>query len=197
MRPARTIAAVLLAAAAVSGCAVHAGTAQPAASTPPSSTAPPRTPAPTTTTPPPSTSGSSGGQPATVRCQATALRASVTGTEGAAGTIWTTVRLRNVSGRTCTVGGIAQVRLLGADGAPVTAPSVPDGPAGSLFALPPGQAATFAYGEPNVCETTVAGSRIRVTIPRGRGSLTTGLGAEARYGTCAPVHVQTMRRATG
>jgi hypothetical protein len=196
MRPARTIAAVILATVAVAGCSVHTGTAHPAASAPPSSTAPPQTPAPTTTPPPP-TSGSSAGQPATAHCQATALRASVAGTEGAAGTIWTTVRLRNVSGGTCTVGGIAQVRLLGADGAPVTAPSVPDGPGGSLIALRPGQAVTFAYGEPNVCDTTVAGSRIRVTLPGGRGSETVGLGALARYGTCALVHVQAMRRAAG
>ena len=194
MRPARTIAAVILAAVAVTGCAGHTSAAHPAA-TPPSSTASPQTPAPTTTTPP-TTSGSSAGQPAG-RCQATALRGSVTGTEGAAGTIWTTVRLRNVSGRTCTVAGFAQVRLLGADGAPVTAPSVPDGPGGPRIALRPGQAVTFPYGEPNVCDSTVAGSRIRVTLPDGRGSVIVGLGAEARYGTCAPVHVQAMRRATG
>jgi hypothetical protein len=36
-----------------------------------------------------------------------------------------------------------------------------------------------------------------VTLPRGGGSLTAGRGAQARYGTCAPVHVQAMRRATG
>ena len=194
MRPARIIVAVTLAAVAVTGCAAHSGAAHPAA-TPPPATAPPQSPAPTTT--PPSASGSTGGQPATGRCQAGALRGSFQGTEGAAGTIWTTIRLRNASDRTCTVRGIPQVRLLGANGSPVTAPSVPDGPGGSLVALRPGQAATFAYGEPNVCDRTVSGSRIRVTLPGGQGSLTVGLGAEARYGTCAPVRVQAMERATG
>jgi hypothetical protein len=195
MRSARIIAAVMLAAVAVTGCAAHSSAAHQAPATQPSGTAPPQSPAPSTT--PPSTSGSSGGQSATGRCQASALRGSVQGTEGAAGTIWTTIQLRNVSDRTCTLKGIPGVRLLDAKGEPVTAPSVPDGPGGSQVALRPGRTATFAYGEPNVCETTVSGSRIRVTLPRGSGSLTVSLGAEATYGTCASVHVQAIRPATG
>jgi Protein of unknown function (DUF4232) len=183
MRPARTILAVVLAAAAATGCTAQSSAVRPA------------TPAPATAPSPTPPSTSSGGQPATGRCQASALRGSIQGTEGAAGTLWTTVRLRNASGRTCTVKGIPGVRLLGADGSPVTAPSVPDGPGGSLVTLKPGQAATFAYAEPNVCDSTVSGSRIRVTLPKGQGSLTVALGAEAKYGTCARVRVQAIQRA--
>ena len=111
-----------------------------------------------------------------------------------AGKSTTDETIRAASG---TVAPGEAVFLLGANGSPVTAPSVPDGPGGSPVALRPGQAATFAYGEPNVCDRTVSGSRIRVTLPGGQGSLTVGLGAEARYGTCAPVRVQAMERATG
>jgi hypothetical protein len=195
MRPARLIATIMLAAVAVTGCAAHSSAARQAPATQPSGTAPPQSPAPTTT--PPSTSGSQGGQSAAGRCQASALRGSVQGTEGAAGTIWTTIRLRNVSDRTCTVKGIPEVRLLGVDGDPVTAPSVPDGPGGSQVALRPGGTAIFAYGEPNVCDAIASGSHIRVTLPRGQGTLTVRLGAEATYGTCARVRVQAIRPATG
>jgi hypothetical protein len=195
MRPARLIATIMLAAVAVTGCAVHSSATHQTPATQPSGTAPPQSPAPTTT--PPSTSGPQGGQSTTGRCQASALRGSVQGTEGAAGTIWTTIRLRNVSDRTCTVRGVPEVRLLGADGDPVTAPSVADGPGGSQVALRPGRTAIFAYGEPNVCDSTVSGSRIRVTLPGGQGSLTVALGAEATYGTCARVKVQAIKPATG
>ena len=88
-------------------------------------------------------------------------------------------------------------RLLGADGDPVTAPSLPDGPGGSQVALRPGRTAIFAYGEPNVCDSTVSGSHIRVTLPGGQGPLTVALGAEATYGTCARVKVQAITPATG
>jgi hypothetical protein len=190
MRPARVITAIVFAAAvAVTGCSTRSTAA--GGSQPPE-TAPPLVTAPST---PPSTGGSAGGRPATGRCDAAALRGSVQGSEGAAGTVWTTIRLRNASGRTCTVHGIPVVRLLGPDGQPVSAPSVPDDPGGSLVVLRPGQAARFAYGVPNVCDRTVAGSRVRVTLPAGRGSLVVPLGAEARFGTCASVRVQALEPA--
>jgi hypothetical protein len=56
----------------------------------------------------------SGGRPASGRCPASALRGSVQGSDGAAGTIWTTIQLRNPSGRTRTLEGMPGVRLLGA-----------------------------------------------------------------------------------
>ena len=69
---------------------------------------------------------------------------SVQGSDGAAGTIWITIQLRNTSTKTCTVKGIPTVRLLGAQGQPVTAPSKPEGQAGSLVVLRPDQTASFA-----------------------------------------------------
>jgi Protein of unknown function (DUF4232) len=191
MRPVRIIAAVMFAAAvAVAGCARSTG---PSAAPQPSEPAPPLVTAPGT---PPSTAAPSGGRHVTGRCDAAALRGTVQGTEGAAGTIWTTIRLRNASGGTCTVRGIPEVRLLDGTGQPVTAASRPDGPGGSLVRLRPGQAASFAYATPNVCDRTAAGSRIRVTLPAGQGSLVVPLGAEARYGTCASVRVRALEPAT-
>jgi Protein of unknown function (DUF4232) len=189
MRPVRIVAAVMFAAAvAVAGCARStAGGPRPPEPAPPLVTAPGT---------PPSTIASSGGRPSDGRCDAAALRGTLQGTEGAAGTIWTTIRLRNASGRTCTVRGIPEVRLLGGTGQPVTAPSRPDGPAGSLVRLRPGQSASFAYAAPNVCDRTAAGSRIRVTLPAGQGSLVVPLGAEARYGTCASVRARALAPAT-
>jgi hypothetical protein len=194
MRPVRIIAAIMFAAAvAVTGCSAHSTAAGPPAAPQPPEPAPPLVTAPGT---PPSTTAPSGGQPSDGRCTASALRGSVQGTEGAAGTIWTTIRLRNASGMTCTVKGIPEVRLLGGQGQPVTARSRPDGPGGSLVLLHPGQAVSFAYAEPNVCDRTVAGSRLRVTLPLGQGSLVVPLGAEVRYGTCATIYVRQLERAT-
>jgi Domain of unknown function (DUF4232) len=195
MRPARIIAAVIFAAAvAATGSYLAFSTAtHPSAAPQPPGTASPVVPAPTTnpqpgpgpTTPPP-----------TGRCDASALAGSVKGTEGAAGTIWYTIQLRNASARTCTVKGIPEVRLLGAQGQPVTAPSQPSGPGGSLVVLRPGQAARFAFGEPNVCDSTVAGSRLRVTLPAGQGSLVVQLAGQAEFGTCASVRVQALQAPT-
>jgi len=197
MRPARIIATVAFAAVAVAGCSAHSSATDP--SQPPSAA-----PAPTVTpasgggaAAPPSTGGPSGGRPVTGACDASALTGSVQGSEGAAGTIWTTVRLRNASSRTCTVRGIPGVRLLGPQGQPVTAPSRPDGPAGSLVALRPGQAASFAFGEPNVCDRSATGSRLLVTLPQGRGSLVVALGGPARFGTCASVRVRALQPSAG
>jgi Protein of unknown function (DUF4232) len=188
MRPARVITAIVFA-AALTGCGARSTAGGPQ----PPETAPPLVTAPDT---PPSTGGPAGGRPVIGRCDSAALRGSVQGSEGAAGTIWTTVRLRNASDRTCSVRGIPEVRLLGAQGQPVSAPSEPDGPGGSPVLLRPGQAASFAHAVPNVCDRTVAGSRLRVTLPAGRGSLVVPLGAEARFGTCASVRVQALERAT-
>jgi hypothetical protein len=194
MRPARIITAIVFAAAvAVTGCSARSTTAGPQ---------PPETDQPLVTAPdtPPSTGGPAGGPaggwPATGRCDAAALRGSVKGTEGAAGTIWTTILLRNASGGTCTVNGIPEVRLVDGQGHPVIAPSRPDGPGGSLVRLRPGQAASFAYAAPNVCDRTGAGSRLLVSLPTGQGSLVVPLGAEVRYGTCASVRVRALERAT-
>jgi Protein of unknown function (DUF4232) len=200
MRPARIIATVALATAVVvTGCSAHSTATDP--SQPSAAAAPPAGP---TTRPasgggpaaPPSTASPSGGRPVTGRCDASALAGSVQGTEGAAGTIWTTIRLRNASARTCTVKGIPGVRLLGARGQPVTAPSLPGGPAGSLVVLRPGQAAQFTFSEPNACDRFASGSRLLVTLPKGQGSLVVPLGGQTRYGTCSSVRVRSLQAAT-
>jgi Protein of unknown function (DUF4232) len=88
------------------------------------------------------------------------------------------------------------VRLLGAQGQPVTAPSQPGGPGGSLVVLRPGQAARFSFNEPNACDSFGAGSRLRVTLPASQGSLIVPLSAATRFGTCARVGVQALEAST-
>ena len=198
MRPARITATVMFAAAiAITGCSAHPTTTNPAAAASPLDPAPTTTPQPGAgPATPPSTTSPPDRQPAPGRCAASALAGSVLGTEGAAGTIWYTVQLRNASAKTCTVKGVPQVRLLGGQGQPVTAPSRPDGPTGSLVVLRPGQAARFVFHEPNACDTTVAGSRLQVTLPAGQGSLVVPLGAETRFGTCVSVGVRPLEGPT-
>ena len=197
MRPTRILAAVMFAAAvvagAVAGCAArptHPATA-PATPTTSAPAPTPTTPAPKPPEPPPPTTGRPNGPPATPRCAAAALRGSNQGTEGAAGTIWYTVQLRNASARTCTVKGSPEVRLLDAIGATVFG----SGPArldGSVVTLRPGAAAQFALGVSNVCDSRVGGSRIRVTLPRDQGSLVVKLG----FDTCRSLQVQPLAPAT-
>jgi hypothetical protein len=107
-----------------------------------------------------------------------------------------TIQLRNASTRTCTVKGITQVRLLSAQGQAVTAPSRPEGPAGSLVVLGPGRAARFEFHYPNACDTAVVGSRLRVTLPRQQGSVIVPLDTETRFGTCASVGVRALEAST-
>src|SRR6266545_4226724 len=192
MRPARIITAVIFAAAvAATGSYLALSTAtHPSAAPQPPGTASPVVPV-ATTNPQPSPGPIT--PPPTGRCDASALAGSVHDSDGAAGTIWYTIQLRNASARTCTVKGIPEVRLLGAQGQPVTAPSQPGGPGGSLVVLRPGQAARFVFAEPNACDHTVAGSRLRVTLPAGQGSLVVQLGGETRFGTCASVRVQALQ----
>jgi hypothetical protein len=203
MRPTRIIAAVVLTAAvaaAGSYLAVSTATHPSAASQPPATASPvssaatgtPRSGAGPDLPPSTSTINSSGDQPTPGRCAASALQGSVQGQEGAAGTIYTTIGLRNVSAKTCTVKGIPQVRLLGAQGQPATAPSVPSGPAGSVVILRPGKVARFTFSQPNACDAHVAGSRLRVTLPGGQGSVTVPLGAVTSFGTCSSVRVQAL-----
>ena len=194
MRPARIIATVAFAAAvAVTGCGAHSTATKP--SQPPSAAPQPTVTAASGGGPaaPPPTAGPSGGRPVTGLCDASALAGSVLGTEGAAGTIWTTLRLRNTSSGTCTVRGIPAVRLLGAQGQPVTAPSLPDGPAGSPVTLRPGQAAYLTFSEPNACDRAATGSRLLVTLPQGRGSVVVPLGGPTHFGTCASVRVRALK----
>jgi Protein of unknown function (DUF4232) len=180
MRPAKIIATVLFTAAvAVTGCTARSTVAHPPAA--------PETPVTAPSTPQPQPPD----RPAIRRCDTSALRGSVHGSEGAAGTIWTTIQLRNVSAGTCTVKGIPDVRLLGANGQPVTPASKPDGPGGSLVILRPGAAALFAFAAANGCDSLVAGSRIRVTPTPGRNALVVQLGG-GLISTCRTLRVQAL-----
>jgi Protein of unknown function (DUF4232) len=196
MRPVRAVIAVVFAAAVAAGCAAHPTTGpsaapQASAAAPTTTAAPGGSPATTARRGyPPSTSGPSGGQPANARCDGAALRGSFLGTEGAAGTIWVTLRLRNVSGRTCTVAGVPDVRLLDAQGQPVTPPSLPDRPDGSPVRLRPGAAARLVFAAANVCDARVAGTRVRVTLGAGQGSLVVPLGEE--LSTCRSLRVRPL-----
>jgi hypothetical protein len=204
MRPARIIAAIAVAAAvaatgsylALSTTTHPSAASQPPAGASPVSSAPTATPQPDAGPDLPPSTTNPGDPPAPGRCAASALRGSVAGTDGAAGTIYTTIGLRNLSAKTCTVKGIPEVRLLDAQGQPVTAPSRPEGPAGSLVLLRPGRAASFAFHYPNACDTAVLGSRLGVTLAAGQGSLVVDLGGEAPFGTCASVGVQALQAST-
>ena len=192
MRPARILTAVLFAAAvAVTGCAAHP-TATPA---PASAIAPPTT-TQTTGEPkvPPSTTGPPVDRPAIGRCAASALRGSNQGSDGAAGTIWFTIQLRNVSARTCTVKGSPGVRLLSVQGQPLLAsePARLDG--GSLVTLRPGRAARLVFSSPHACDSFVMASRIRVTLSHGQGSLVVQLGED--LDACRHLYVQPLQPAT-
>ena len=204
MRPAKIIAAVALAAAvAATGSYLAVSTAShPSAAAQPPGAATPREPSPgadpqpgpgpdtrTTTSP-------HRDRPGTDRCDPSALPGAVQGGDGAAGTIWMTIQLRNASAKTCTVKGIPQVRLLGAQGQPVTAPSRPEGPAGSLVVLRPGRAARFEFHYPNACDSAVVGSRLRVTLPQQQGSVIVPLDTQTRFGTCASVGVRALQAST-
>jgi hypothetical protein len=206
MRPARIIAAVALATAvAATGSYLAVSTTHPSAASQPPATGPPVSSTPTSKPQPgagpdlpPSTTNPSGGQPAPGRCAASALRGSVQASDGAVGTIYTTIGLRNLSARACTVKGIPQVRLLNDQdqSQSLTAPSVPGGPAGSLVVLRPGGAGRFTFSRPNACDRTVAGSRLRMTLPQGQGSLVVDLGGDTQFGTCARVGVRALEAAT-
>jgi hypothetical protein len=184
---------LFLAALMLSACA-RGQTADPTATPAPATTIAPATTTQTSGAPetPESTNGPPVDRPGPRRCAASVLRGSVQGSEGAAGTAWTTIQLRNASARTCTVGGIPQVRLLGGQGQPVTAPSAPGGPGGAVVTLWPGEPAQFDIAVANVCDRTIVGSRLRVTLPHGQGSVVVGLGGQAAFGTCRRVSVRAL-----
>jgi hypothetical protein len=104
-----------------------------------------------------------------------------------------TIELRNISTSTCALRAVPGVRLLGAQGQPVTPPSLAFDPAGGrlrLVTVRPGGAVRFAFGASDVCDATVAGARIRLTVAPGMPSLVVPLGE--RLETCRAVQVQRL-----
>jgi Domain of unknown function (DUF4232) len=147
---------------------------------------------------PPSTNDPPVDRPGPRRCAAAALRGSIHGSDGAAGTSWSIVQLRNASARTCTVRGSPKVQLLSAQVQPLFA-STPARPGGALVTLRPGTAAQFALAVSNVCDHTVGGSHLRVTLTPRQGSLVVPLGdglTTQGLATCRSLGVQPLEPAT-
>ncbi len=141
----------------VGGCAMAACSSSPTTSSTTSSTS---RPAPTTssttassTTASPTTSSTSAG---TARCVTAALTGSVVGSNGAAGTIETTVALKSTAGTTCVLGGYPGLLLLSSTGAALPTTVVRKGnftftsmtPA--TVTLAPGQSTYFNIGYSDV-----------------------------------------------
>jgi hypothetical protein len=144
---------------------------------------------------PPSTNGPPVDRPVIRRCAASALRGSNPSSDGAAGTIYFTIQLRNVSARTCTVKGSPGVRLLDTQGQTLFA-AAPARPDGALVTLRPGRAARLVFSSPHACDSFVWSSRIRVTLPHGQGSLVVPLGEN--LDTCRHLYVvQPLEPAAG
>jgi hypothetical protein len=147
---------------------------------------------------PPSTNGPPVDLPAPRRCATGALRGSIHYSDGAAGTSWFIVQLRNVSARTCTVKGSPKVQLLSVQGRLLFA-SAPARPGGALVTLRPGAAAQFGLGVSTVCDHTVGGSHIRVTLSPRQGSLVVPLGdglTNQGFATCRSLSVNYLEPAT-
>jgi hypothetical protein len=143
---------------------------------------------------PPSTTGPPVDRPGIGRCAASALRGSNQGSDGAAGTIWFTIQLRNISARTCTVKGSPGVRLLSVQGQPLIASTPVRLDGGSLVTLRPGRAARLVFSSPHACDSLVMASRIRVTLSHGQGSLVVQLGED--LDACRHLYVQPLEPAT-
>ena len=127
--------------------------------------------APTTTTPPPalpstelSTSSTSSPSatpsPSTTvsdpeRCRSSQLRATLLPRQGAAGTSFLPIELRNVSGAACTLEGFAGVSLQNRGGQPVVAdpardPGLPPAATGARVRVQPGKSAQFVVAFNNI-----------------------------------------------
>jgi len=140
---------------AVLAAACSSGSSSPTTTT---STRPPTAtsggPGPSTTTSGPATTTTSGGGTAT--CAATQLSAGLTGGNGAAGTIETTVVLRNTSASTCRMSGYPALQMVDGSGGALPTVTVDGGhysftsqvPASVTLAA--GQAGSFNIGYSDV-----------------------------------------------
>lgn len=143
-------------------------------------------PAPSTTEL--STSTTSEVPPTTVgdpdRCRSSQLRASLLPREGAAGTSFVPIELRNASGTACTMAGYARVALQDRSGRPVvgdpaSAPDLPPAATGDPVRLEPGKAAQVMVAFSNIeppdgppCPTV---SKIAVIPPQETDPLVVGV----------------------
>jgi Protein of unknown function (DUF4232) len=132
-------------------------------------------PSKTTTSSGPSSTSTSSTSAGLSRCATAKLAGSVVGGSGAAGTIETTVGLRNTASTSCTLGGYPGLQLLGTGGATLPTTVVRKGNypftamAPTTVTLAPGQSANFNIGYSDVpvgnqtsCPTSVS---LQITPP--------------------------------
>jgi hypothetical protein len=180
-RGTRVLAGVLAAGALATACSSGASSST-------STTA--RRPAVTTTTRPTAatTTTSAGGATTTtaasgtVACATSQLAASLAGGNGAAGTIETTVALRNNSSRTCVLAGYPALQMVDAQGSAVPTKTVNGGSyaftkwAQTVVSIAPGQSGSFNIGYSDVpmgSETSCPSSAaLRITPPANYDPLT-------------------------
>jgi len=105
----------------------------------------------------------------TARCGTTQLRAEQDGTEGAAGSVYVSVRFTNVSRTACWLAGYPGVLFFAEDGRPLTTASGRNGGPTPRVVLPPAGTAEFfiRYPNPGVAECRPHQThRYLVTPPR-------------------------------
>jgi len=165
-------------AAACSSTATRTTTANRSASSSSSSSKQPTTSVatPSSSSPPSSSSSTSSSAPATdTSCSASALSGSVTGTEGGAGVLETTIALRNTGTVTCTLDGYPGLLLLSSSGTQLATDARDGGSlafesvAPSSVSLAPGGDAYFNIGYSEVPSggesTCPAATGLEVTPP--------------------------------
>lgn len=164
MKPMPVVAVLALLAGCASGGGGGTGTSSLTGQSSPAATAPPPAGGPAALTRP-------------TRCRTGQLAGGLLRAEGAAGNVYVSFRLRNVSAAACTVQGYIGTRLLDAAGRPLpTALSREPGPRPRIT-LRPGASAYFFLRFPNpglidpTCRPPSA-HRLRVTPPDERTSLT-------------------------
>jgi hypothetical protein len=120
--------------------------------------------------------------PGSAACATSQLAATVAGVNGAAGTIETTVALRNTSATTCVLAGYPTLQMVDTKGAALVTKTVDKGsysftsqPAAPVT-IPPGQSGSFNIGYSDVptgtettCPTSAA---LQITPPAVTGHLT-------------------------
>jgi|SRR5215471_15823039 len=111
-------------------------------------------------------------------CTASQLEAGFVTSEGAAGTLFDTLQLTNVSGLSCTLNGFVTVQLLDASNAPMPTINMPGGgmlsgfPGPSPFTLGPGQSSQFVLAWSDVpvgAETSCPEAAHLALTPPGAG----------------------------
>lgn len=141
------------------------------------------------------------------RCHSNMLALSLGNSEGAAGTVYQAVRLRNTSGRTCTLQGFPGVSYVtGDNGAQVGAAAVHQGAEGAVVRVAPSAVASVDVGMVNVQNFEAAACKptpvrgLRVYPPNETASLflpISGTGCAANPPGGAQLNVSTVHAGPG